>query len=126
MNLLLVEDNPDDVQLTLRAFKKSNIGNEIIVARDGQEAIDYFFGEDGVAGKGRDLKRLRADERTKLVPIVILTSSREQVDMLSGYAHGCNSYIRKPVDFEQFADAVRQLGLYWFVLNEGPGRIHGP
>lgn len=145
MRILLVEDNPDDVRLTLRAFKKSNIGNEIIVKRDGQEALDYFFGEDGIAGKSADdlpalvlldlqlpkidgieiLKRIRADERTKLVPVVILTSSREQVDMLNGYAHGCNSYIRKPVDFNQFADAVRQLGLYWLVLNESPGKSSG-
>jgi two-component system response regulator len=142
MKILLVEDNPDDVQLTLRAFKKSNIGNEIIVAKDGQEALDFFFGEGGAAGKGRGelpalvlldlqlpkidgievLKRVRADERTKLLPVVILTSSKEQVDMFNGYAHGCNSYIRKPVDFSQFAEAVRQLGLYWLVLNEAPGK----
>jgi len=145
MRILLVEDNPDDVQLTLRAFKKSNIGNEVIVAKDGQEALDFFFGDDGVAGKGRDelpglvlldlklpkidgievLKRVRADERTKLVPVVILTSSKEQADMLNGYSHGCNSYIRKPVDFDQFAEAVRQLGLYWLVLNEAPGKNQG-
>jgi two-component system, response regulator len=142
MRILLVEDNPDDVQLTLRAFKKSNIGNEVVVKRDGQEALDYFFGDDGVASKGRDalpalilldlklpkvdglevLRKVRADERTKLVPVVILTSSREQADMLDGYHHGCNSYIRKPVDFNQFAEAVRQLGLYWLVLNEAPSR----
>ena len=145
MRILLVEDNPDDVQLTLLAFRKSNIGNEVIVAKDGQEALDFFFGADGVAGKGGDdlpalvlldlqlpkidgievLKRVRADERTKLVPIVILTSSKEQVDMLNGYVHGCNSYIRKPVDFDQFAEAVRQLGLYWLVLNEAPGKNQG-
>jgi two-component system response regulator len=142
MKILLVEDNPDDVQLTLRAFRKSNIGNEVIVAKDGQEALDFFFGESGVAGKSRDdlpalvlldlqlpkvngievLRRIRADERTKLVPVVILTSSREQIDMQDGYANGCNSYIRKPVDFNQFAEAVRQLGLYWLVLNEAPRR----
>jgi CheY-like chemotaxis protein len=146
MKILLVEDNPDDVQLTLRAFKKSNIGNEVIVKCDGQEALDYFFGDDGVAAKGREampsvtlldlklpkvdglevLKRVRADERTKLLPIVILTSSREQDDMLKGYTLGCNSYIRKPVDFNQFAEAVRQLGLYWLVLNEAPGKNQGP
>jgi two-component system response regulator len=145
MRILLVEDNPDDVRLTLRAFKKSNIGNEVVVARDGQEAIDFFFGKDGVAGKSPDdlpalvlldlqlpkidgievLKRIRADERTKLVPVVILTSSREQVDMLGSYTNGCNSYIRKPVDFNQFAEAVRQLGLYWLVLNEAPGKNQG-
>jgi len=145
MAILLVEDNPDDVQLTLRAFKKANISNEVIVVGDGQEALDFFFGKDGVAGNGRDdlpelilldlqlpkidglevLRRVRADERTKLVPVVILTSSKEQGDMLNGYAHGCNSYIRKPVDFEQFAEAVRQLGLYWLVLNEAPGQGQG-
>ena len=142
MAILLVEDNPDDVQLTLRAFKKANISNEVIVVGDGQEALDFFFGKDGVAGNGRDdlpelilldlqlpkidglevLRRVRADERTKLVPVVILTSSREQVDVRNGYAHGCNSFIRKPVDFDQFAEAVRNLGLYWLVLNETPVR----
>ncbi len=145
MKILLVEDNPDDVQLTLRAFRKSNIGNEVIVAGDGQEALDFFFGDHGAAVRGGDalpalvlldlqlpkingievLRKLRADERTKLLPIVILTSSREQVDMLNGYAYGCNSYIRKPVDFNQFAEAVRQLGLYWLVLNEAPGKDQG-
>lgn len=141
MKILLVEDNPDDVQLTLRAFKKSNIGNEVVVKRDGREALDYFFGDDGVADQGREgmpavilldlklpkvdglevLKQLRGDARTKLLPIVILTSSREQADLVNGYTLGCNSYIRKPVDFNQFAEAVRQLGLYWLVLNEAPG-----
>jgi CheY-like chemotaxis protein len=140
LRILLVEDNPDDVELTLRAFRKSNIMNEIIVKRDGQEALDFFFGKDGFADKGNiglptvillDLKlpkigglevleKLRADERTKLIPVVILTSSKEQSDMISGYKLGCNSYIRKPVDFNQFAEAVKQLGLYWLVLNENP------
>ena len=143
--ILLVEDNPDDVELTLRAFKKSNIMNEVIVKRDGAEALDFFFGKDGIAGKGNSvfpsvilldlnlpkidglevLKKLRADERTKLIPIVILTSSKEQYDLLNGYKLGCNSYIRKPVDFNQFAEAVKQLGLYWLVLNEALSESKG-
>ena len=138
--ILLVEDNPDDVELTLRAFKKNNIMNEVVVKCDGAEALDFFFGKDGVADKGNNglptvvlldlklpkidglevLKKLRADERTKLVPVVILTSSKEQKDLVDGYKLGCNSYIRKPVDFNQFADAVKQLGLYWLILNEDP------
>ena len=143
--ILLVEDNPDDVELTLRAFKKNNIMNEVVVKRDGAEALDFFFGKDGVAGKGNNglpavilldlklpkidglevLKKLRADERTKLIPIVILTSSKEQLDVVNGYNLGCNSYIRKPVDFNQFADAVKQVGLYWLILNEAPPKIGG-
>jgi two-component system response regulator len=140
MQILLVEDNPDDVLLTQRAFRKNNIGNDILVKRDGQEAIDYLFGPGGAAAQGplpvlvlldlklpkvdglEVLRRMRSDERTKLVPVVILTSSKEQTDLLAGYELGCNSYIRKPVDFEQFAEAVRQLGLYWLVLNEAPGK----
>lgn len=145
MKILLVEDNPDDIALTLRAFKKSNILNEITVKKDGQEALDYFFGPEGVADDNKSdlpalilldlklpkvgglevLEKLRADERTKLIPVVILTSSKEQGDMLNGYKLGCNSYIRKPVDFEQFAEAVKQLGLYWLVLNEAPGKEQG-
>jgi len=143
--ILLVEDNPDDVELTLRAFKKNNILNEVIVKRDGAEALDFFFGKDGVAGKKDNgmpsvilldlklpkidglevLEKLRADERTKLIPVVILTSSKEQRDIVSGYKFGCNSYIRKPVDFNQFAEAVRQLGLYWLILNEAPPKDKG-
>ena len=143
--ILLVEDNPDDVELTLRAFKKNNIMNDIVVKRDGAEALDFFFGKDGVAGKGNNdlpavilldlklpkidglevLKKLRADERTKLIPIVILTSSKEQGDVVNGYNLGCNSYIRKPVDFNQFADAVKQVGLYWLILNEVPPKNKG-
>ena len=140
--ILLVEDNPDDELLTRRALKKNNIGNEVVVARDGAEALDYLFGTG--AYEGRDLsvmpqvilldlklpkvdglevlRRLRGDERTSLLPVVILTSSKEQQDLVDGYGHGANSYIRKPVDFAQFVEAVRQLGLYWLVLNETPGR----
>ncbi len=138
--ILLVEDNPDDELLTRRALKKNNIGNEVVVARDGVEALDYLFGTG--AHEGRDLselpqvmlldlklpkidgldvlRRVRADERTRLLPVVILTSSREQQDLVDGYGCGANSYIRKPVDFAQFIEAVRQLGLYWLVLNETP------
>jgi two-component system response regulator len=138
--ILLVEDNPDDEALTLRAFKKCNIANEVVVARDGQEALDYLFGTGQFAGRlasdlpavvlldlklpkidGLEvLRRLRADERTRLAPVVILTSSREERDVISGYRLGANSYIRKPVDFEQFTDSVKQLGLYWLLLNESP------
>jgi two-component system response regulator len=138
--IFLVEDNPDDEALTLRAFKKNNIGNEVVVARDGAEALDYFFGTGAHAGRDMrvmpaitllDLKlpkvdglevlrRLRGDERTKLLPVVILTSSKEDQDLINGYRLGANSYIRKPVDFGQFVEAVRQLGLYWLVLNEFP------
>lgn len=131
--ILLVEDNPDDEKLTLRAFKKHKIANPVIVAHDGQEAVDYLFDP----GKrlpsivlldlklpkigGLDvLKRLRADPRTELVPVIILTSSNEDSDLVAGYKLGCNSYIRKPVDFDKFVDAVGQLGLYWLVFNEPP------
>jgi two-component system response regulator len=138
--ILLVEDNPDDVKLTLRSLKKSNILNKVVVAEDGVEALDYLFG----TGKyeGRDvsvmpqvilldlkmprmdgmeaLRRIRDDERTKLLPVVILTTSSEDKDRVDGYKLGANSYIRKPVDFTQFAESVRQLGLYWLVLNEVP------
>jgi two-component system response regulator len=138
--ILLVEDNPDDEELTLLAFKKSNILNEVIVARDGVEALDYLFG----AGKwtGRDpaqrpqiilldlklprlsglevLERLRADPRTQLIPVVVLTSSSEEEDVLASYRLRANSYVRKPVEFHRFVDAVRQLGLYWLLLNEAP------
>ena len=136
--ILLVEDNPDDVALTLRAFKQHNIQSDVVVARDGLEALDYLFGMGAHAGRdtGRmpqlillDLKmpridgmevlrRIRADDRTCLLPVVILTTSREEQDLIDGYTFGANSYICKPVDFEQFVEAVRQLGLYWLVLNE--------
>jgi len=136
--ILLVEDNANDEALTLRALKKNNIQNQVVVTRDGAEALDYFFGTGAYAGRDMrvmptvtllDLKlpkidglevlrRLRADERTKLLPVVILTSSREEQDLINGYRLGANSYMRKPVDFAQFSEAVRQLGLYWLVLNE--------
>jgi two-component system response regulator len=138
--ILLVEDNPDDELLTVRALKKSNIKNEVVVARDGAEALDFLFGTGAYADRDTctspqvillDLKLpkvdglevlrgIRADERTQLLPVVILTSSREERDLIEGYKLGANSYVRKPVDFSQFAEAVRQLGLYWFVLNEMP------
>ena len=138
--ILLVEDNPDDVLLTKRAFKKSNILNELVVASDGVEALDYLFGTG--AYEGRDLnimpvlilldlrlpkldgidvlRRIRDDERTKLIPVVILTTSKEHQDLIQSYNLGANSYIRKPVDFDQFVQAVKQLGLYWVLLNEPP------
>ena len=138
--ILLVEDNPDDEALTLRALKRNNTMNEGVVARDGVEALDYLLGTG--AHEGRDtevvpqvvlldlklprvyglgvLQRMRADDRTKLVPVVVLTSSKEQQDLLDSYSLGANSYIRKPVDFTQFMDSVKQLGLYWLVLNEAP------
>jgi CheY-like chemotaxis protein len=141
--ILLVEDNPDDEALTRRALKKNNIQNEVVVARDGAEALDYLFGTG--AHTGRDLsimptvtlldlklpkidglevlRRLRADERTKVLPVVILTSSKEEQDLANGYMLGANSYMRKPVDFAQFTEAVRQLGLYWLVLNEPAPRM---
>ena len=138
--ILLVEDNADDVTLTERALKKSHILNKLVVAKDGVEALDYLFGTGIWAGRDisnmpevvlLDLKlpkinglevlqRMRADNRTKLLPVVILTSSREENDLIAGYTLGANSYIRKPVNFNQFVDAVRQLGLYWLVLNEAP------
>jgi CheY-like chemotaxis protein len=141
--LLLVEDNPDDEALTLRAFAKNNIANEVVVARDGVEALDYLFGTGAHAGRdvrvqpqvilldlklpridGLDvLRRLRADERTTLLPVVILTTSKEEQDIIQSYRLGANSYIRKPVDFVQFIEAVRQLGLYWLVLNEAAPQI---
>ncbi|MGC1106629.1 MAG: response regulator [Candidatus Acidiferrales bacterium] len=139
--ILLVEDNADDEALTLRALEKNKISNEVVVARDGAEALDYLFGtgkQDGHAITPRvillDLKlpkidglevlrRLRADPRTKLLPIVLLTSSSEESDRIKGYDFGANSYVRKPVDFVQFTEAVRQLGLYWLLLNEKPPQI---
>jgi len=138
--ILVVEDNPDDEALTLRALKKNKIANEVVVVRDGAEALDYLFATGAHAGRDTGvgpqvilldlklpkmdglevLRRVRADERTKLLPVVILTSSKEEQDIIQGYSSGANSYIRKPVDFEKFAAAIGQLGLYWVVLNEAP------
>jgi two-component system response regulator len=138
--ILLVEDNADDEALTLRALKKNNITNEVVVARDGAEALDYLFGTGAYASRDTTvqpqvvlldlklpkveglevLRRLRADARTKLLPVVILTSSNEEQDRMRGYGLGANSYVRKPVDFGEFIDAVRQLGMYWLLLNERP------
>jgi len=138
--ILLVEDNPDDEALTLRALKKNNISNQVIVARDGAEALEYLFGTGQYSGRDANLtpqvvlldlklpkveglevlRRLRANESTKLLPVVILTSSNEEQDRINGYDSGANSYVRKPVDFNQFIEAVRQLGLYWLILNEQP------
>jgi len=140
--ILLVEDNPRDEELTLRAFRKSNILNPVVVARDGVEALDYVFRRGSQAhrdpadvfqvilldlklpklGGLEVLKAIRADERTKLQPVVILTSSKEEQDLLEGFSLGANSYVRKPVDFSEFLEAVRQLGLYWLILNEMPPR----
>jgi two-component system response regulator len=141
-SILLVEDNPDDEALTRRAFAKNKITNPVVVAHDGAEALEYLF-DDSIHVAGASglpiltlldlklpkidgltvLRRLRADPRTKLLPVVILTSSGEQQDLVEGYGLGANSYIRKPVDFAQFMEAVRQLGLYWLVLNSPPPSV---
>jgi two-component system response regulator len=138
--ILLVEDNPKDEALTLRALRKNNIRNEVVVARDGAAALGYLLAGDGASTDklvslpqlvlldlklpkidGLEvLRRIRADERTRLLPVVILTSSTEEKDMLEGYGLGANSYVRKPVNFVEFAEAVRQLGLYWLIINEPP------
>ena len=138
--ILLVEDNPDDVALALRAFKKAGIANEIRVVSDGEEALDYLFFQGAYAGWGENarpaivlldinlpkvggievLKRLRGEARTRRLPIIMLTSSKEEQDLIDAYDHGVNSYVRKPVDFVQFAEAARQIGLYWLLLNEEP------
>jgi len=140
--ILLVEDNPDDEALTIRALRKNNIGNRLVVAHDGEEALDFLFCTGAYANRdphempqvilldlklpkidGHEvLRRVRTDERTKLLPVVILTSSKEEQDLVNSYGNGANSYVRKPVNFDQFVEAVRQLGLYWLVLNETPPR----
>ena len=140
--ILLVEDNPDDELLALRALKKNNVLSEVVVAHDGVEALDYLFGAGEYAGRDISimpqlilldlklpridglevLRRLRADDRTRLLPVVILTSSKELHDMLDGYGLGANSYVRKPVNFEQFLRTMEQLKLYWLTLNEAPPR----
>jgi len=142
--ILLVEDNPDDEALTLRALNKSKILNKIVVARDGAEALDYLFGTGAHAGRDTSiqpqlilldlklpkidglevLKRLRADSRTALLPVTILTTSNEERDVVTSYQLGVNSYVRKPVNFDSFIEAVRQLGLYWLVLNTAPPTGH--
>ncbi len=143
--ILLVEDNPDDVELTLRALEQYHVKNQIAVVRDGAESLDYLFATGAYSDRDKttmpavvilDLKlpkvdglevlqRMRADERTKLVPVVILTSSKEERDMVNGYKFGANSYVQKPVDFTEFIEAARQLGLYWLVINEPPPQLRG-
>jgi len=138
--ILLVEDNRDDEVLTLRALKTNNISNQVVVARNGVEALDYLFGTGAHAGRDPSdvpavtlldlklpkvdglevLRRVRGDERTKLMPVVILTSSNEDQDLINGYRLGCNSYVRKPVNFDEFVQAAQQLGLNWLLLNERP------
>lgn len=139
--ILLVEDNPDDEVLTLRAFERNGLANEIVVTRDGVEALEYLFATGPYAQRDPSpptlilldlklpkidglevLRRLREDPRTRALPVVILTSSREEQDLVESYRLGANSYVRKPVDFDHFAEAARQLGLYWLVLNEPPPR----
>lgn len=138
--ILLVEDNPDDVELTLRAFQKGSTLNEIVVVRDGEQAIHYLFGTGPHTGRDPArmpevvlldmklpkidglgvLRRMRADERTRRLPVVMLTSSKEERDVTSSYDSGANSFVRKPVDFREFVDAARYLGVYWLVMNEPP------
>jgi two-component system response regulator len=138
--ILLVEDNLDDVELTLRAFRKNNIANQMVVVHDGVEALDYIFCRGAYVDRnGKEmprlilldlklpkmnglqvLERLRSDEQSKMVPVVILTSSKEESDLISSYRNGANSYVRKPVDFNQFVDAVKNIGLYWLLINEPP------
>jgi CheY-like chemotaxis protein len=139
-SILLVEDNPDDEALAIRALQRSRITNEIVVAHDGVEALDYLFGRGTYAGRDISLqpavilldlklprvdgievlRQLRSHENTRLLPVVVLTTSEEEQDLLNSYSLGCNSYIRKPVDFIQFSQAVQQLGMYWLLLNEPP------
>ena len=141
-SILLVEDNPDDEALTVRALRRNNVVNDIVVVRDGGEALDYLFGTGAYAGRDTGelpqvmlldlnlpkieglevLRRVRADPRTELLPVVILTSSKEERDLIDGYRCGANSYVRKPVNFDEFLEAARQLGLYWLLHNEPPPR----
>lgn len=141
--ILLVEDNPDDELLTLMAFKDNKITNDVVVVRDGEEALDYLFGTGKYQNRDLDiqpqvilldlklpkvdglevLQKIRSNPVTRILPVVILTSSKEEVDIVNSYQLGANSYIRKPVDFEQFSEAIKQLGLYWLVLNESPSEI---
>ena len=135
--ILLVEDNPDDVALTIRALKSHNIRNEVVVAQDGVLALEYLFGAEGKPAAEQPavvlldlklprvnglevLKRIREEERTRLLPVVILTSSDEERDLIDGYSLGANSYVRKPVDFVEFTEAAKQLGLYWLLMNQAP------
>jgi two-component system, response regulator len=138
--ILLVEDNPDDVALTLRAFKRSHLANPIAVARDGVEALDFLFARNAYLERASQalptlvvldlklpkldglgvLRAIRADERTRFLPVVILTSSQEEQDLISGYTLGCNSYVRKPVDFAEFIEAAKVLGIYWLMMNQVP------
>ncbi len=136
--ILLVEDDPADEALTLRALRQNNVANDIAVVRDGEEALNYLFGEEQETGPAEPptvvlldlrlpkvdglevLRLIRADERTKLIPVIVLTSSREEADLVKSYSLGANSYVCKPVDFVQFAEAIRELGLYWLILNEPP------
>ncbi|MEI8131971.1 MAG: response regulator [Leptolinea sp.] len=138
--ILLVEDNPSDIELTIRAFARSHITNELVVARDGKEALDYLLGDGKLDGKARDdyptvilldiklpkvdglevLRQIRENENTRRLPVVMLTSSNEEQDVATSYDHGVNSYIRKPVDFNQFVESIQQMGLYWLVINEPP------
>ena len=137
--ILLVEDNPDDVFLTLRALKKNNITNEVVIARDGVEALEYLLGSGSQNGHCQEmpaitlldlklprlnglevLKRIRADQRIKLMPVVVLTASCEDSDIIGSYTHGCNAYIRKPIDFERFCETIKQIEFFWLRLNEQP------
>ena len=140
IEILLVEDNPDDVELTLHALRKEKLANNIHVARDGEEALEFLFCSGNHADRSFEqpprlvlldlkipkvdgmevLKRLKADPRTKAIPVVILTSSKEERDLINGYGLGANSYIQKPVDFEQFRDTIKNVGLYWLVINQPP------
>jgi two-component system, response regulator len=142
--ILLAEDNPNDVFLTKRALKKSNIVNELVVTNDGVETCDYLFSTGTFAGRTPDdmpvvvlldlkmprmgglevLKQVRANPKTQVLPVIVLTSSKEEADIISSYKLGCNAYVCKPVDFSQFAEAIKQLGLFWLVLNEPPPAAH--